>query len=98
MTKKKKQIAKTIFITFFILAGLASILYFGVVPMVQTEIGFADNEITHTADGREILNFCDTRQECVDYLINKKGMPVNFMEEAGLDIVCNNKICESIKK
>jgi len=38
MTIKKKQTSKTIFVVFFILAGVAAILYFGVIPMEELSI------------------------------------------------------------
>jgi len=42
----------------------------------------------------EILDFCSTETECIDFL-KAQGMPDNFLEENNIQISCNNGECKA---
>jgi len=90
-------------ITVFLIAitvgiGLILLTTSGILQQVFTPEGtFTEDEVTFK-DGREILNFCDERQECIDYLVEQKGMPEGYLEESKYDIKCENGVCETIVK
>lgn len=48
------------------------------------------------ATGEEVLDFCSTQQECVDFM-KEQGMPNNFLEQNGITITCENGICKAKK-
>lgn len=92
MGKLKEDRSKVIAFMITLIVGLGLILISttGVIQQV-----FEGDEIIEE-DGKQILTFCDERQECIDYLVEEKGMPEDYLEESDYDIKCTDGVCEVI--
>lgn len=44
----------------------------------------------------EELDFCNTEQQCIDFL-EEKGMPDNWLEENNIKITCDGGVCNANK-
>lgn len=83
---------KLVFLVLLLMVGVVILL----IPMFSD---FNQNFIVDDsvgAKGEEVLDFCSTQQECIDFM-KEQGMPNNFLEQNGITITCENGICKAKK-
>ncbi len=69
------------------------ILIILILPIVSS----ATSIFSSSGSDSEHLDFCSVYDECIEYLENQ-GMSDRWLEEEGIEIICNNGYCEAVKK
>lgn len=64
----------------------------GDVDQLPLTVSFIEAPSVATMD----LDFCDFKQECLDYL-SQQGMPSDFLQLKGYEILCQNGNCYTQK-
>ena len=87
-TKRKIAIA---FIALLFVGATLSLIFF-------TDTSSNNQDFLSISSGAEgeILDFCINEQQCVDFFVDK-GMPDDFLELNGVEIICENEICKIFK-